>query len=91
MLRPLLELPRFLRLYMRLLRDRRVSIWPKLLVLVTVGYILLPFDLIPDTIPVLGEVDDVVLLVAAARWFLQWSPPAVVDEHARGVGLSGRV
>lgn len=90
MLRRLVELPRLLRLYGRLLRDRRVSPWPKLMLAATIAYVVLPFDLIPDTIPFLGEVDDVVLIVAAGHWFLQWCPPSVVLEHAQAIGLSER-
>jgi uncharacterized membrane protein YkvA (DUF1232 family) len=81
-----LHLPSFIRLYWRLLKDRRVSFWPKALLVAAVAYVVLPFDLIPDTIPLLGEIDDVVIFVAAARWFLQLCPPDVVREHARTIG-----
>ena len=89
-LRLVLELPRLVRLYFRLLRDRRVGIGPKLLLVGAVAYVILPFDLIPDTIPFIGEIDDVVLLVAAGHWFLQWCPPEVVQEHIQSLGLRGR-
>ena len=82
MLNVLFHLPNFIRLYWRLLRDRRVSVWPKALLVGALAYVVLPFDLIPDVIPFVGEVDDVVILLAAARWFLAWCPPAVVREHA---------
>jgi len=81
----LFHLPSFVRLYWRLLRDPRVSIWPKALLVAALGYVVLPFDLIPDAIPLLGEVDDVVILVAAARWFPQLCPPEVVREHAEAI------
>ena len=45
----------------------------------------LPFDLIPDVIPIVGEIDDLVVLVLAARWFMQWCPPDVVREHVRAM------
>ena len=81
----LFHLPNFIRLYWRLLRDRRVSVWPKALLVGALGYVVLPFDLIPDVIPFVGEVDDVVIFLAAARWFLAWCPPAVVREHAAAI------
>ena len=87
-LRFLIHLPRLLRLYVRLLRDPRVSVWPKAMLLGAVGYVILPFDLIPDMVPLLGQLDDLVILVAAAHWFMQWCPPAVVAEHVDA--LSGR-
>jgi uncharacterized membrane protein YkvA (DUF1232 family) len=82
----LLHLPSLVRLYWRLLRDARVSVWPKALLVGAVAYVVLPFDLIPDTIPFVGEVDDVVILIAAARWFIRGCPPEVVREHARAIG-----
>ena len=81
----LLHLPSFVRLYWRLLRDGRVSIWPKALLLGAIAYVVLPFDLIPDVIPIVGEIDDLVVLVLAARWFMQWCPPDVVHEHVRAM------
>ena len=81
----LFHLPNFLRLYWRLLRDGRVSVWPKALLVGALAYVVLPFDLIPDMIPFVGEVDDVVVLLVAARWFLAWCPPAVVREHAAAI------
>jgi uncharacterized membrane protein YkvA (DUF1232 family) len=86
----LLHLPSLIRLYWRLVRDARVSVWPKALLVAALGYVVLPFDIIPDAIPVLGEVDDLVIVVAAARWFLQWCPPAVVREHAQAIDRRGR-
>jgi uncharacterized membrane protein YkvA (DUF1232 family) len=46
-----------------LLSDREVPWTAKLLLVAVVGYIALPFDLIPDFIPVLGQVDDVAIVV----------------------------
>lgn len=83
-----LHLPSLLRLYWRLLRDPRVSIWPKALLVGAVAYVILPFDVIPDVLPFIGEVDDVVILIAAARWFIQWCPADVVEAHVRT--LDGR-
>jgi uncharacterized membrane protein YkvA (DUF1232 family) len=82
----LLQLPSLIRLYWRLLCDSRVSVWPKALLLGALAYVALPFDLIPDVLPVVGQVDDVVIVIVAARWFLQWCSPAIVNEHARAIG-----
>ena len=61
------QLPNYVRLLFGLLTDRRVATVDKLLVGAAVAYILAPVDLIPDFIPVLGEVDDVFLLVTALQ------------------------
>ena len=84
------HLPQFARLYWRLLRDGRVSIWPKTLLAVGVLYVLSPIDLIPDVVPVIGEVDDLVVLILLCRLFVYLCPPEVVREHVRRIDAEGR-
>jgi uncharacterized membrane protein YkvA (DUF1232 family) len=84
-LRVMFQLPRLLRLYWRLFRDQRVSVWPKAMLVAAALYVVLPFDLIPDVIPFVGELDDLVVLITAAHWFLAWCPPEVVREHTRAL------
>jgi uncharacterized membrane protein YkvA (DUF1232 family) len=72
------------RLAWRLLRDARVPGWAKLIPIAGLLYLLSPIDLIPEAmLPVLGEVDDVVLLLLAVKLFIDLSPPGVVREHLR--------
>jgi uncharacterized membrane protein YkvA (DUF1232 family) len=51
----------------RLLRDPRVPRRRKALLAVLAGYLALPFDLIPDFIPLLGQLDDALLVVLVLR------------------------
>src|SRR5262245_9535518 len=44
-------LPQFARLYWRLFRDRRVSVLPKALLILTIVYVVWPFDVVPDVLP----------------------------------------
>lgn len=88
-LRFLSNLPNFVRLYWRLFRDIRVSVWPKALLLLGFLYVLSPIDLIPDVIPFVGEVDDLVLLIVACRVFIYLCPPEVVREHVRRIDAGG--
>ena len=81
----LFHLPNLIRLYWRLFRDPRVSLWPKALLVGALAYVALPFDLIPDFIPFVGEIDDLVIVIVAARWFMHWCPPEVVREHAQAI------
>ena len=61
-------------------RDSRTPWYAKLLVAGIVAYACSPIDLIPDFIPVLGYLDDLVLLPLGIAWALQLIPPAVLVE-----------
>jgi uncharacterized membrane protein YkvA (DUF1232 family) len=84
------HLPQFVRLYWRLICDPRVSIWPKALLVVGVLYLLSPIDIIPDALPVIGEVDDLVVLIVVCRLFMYLCPPEVVRDHVRRISTEGR-
>lgn len=84
----MLLLPRFLPsilryalLVWRLTFDRRVSIFLRALVPLALLYILSPWDLIRDNIPLLGRLDDLIILGLALLLLLKLAPPEVVDEH----------
>jgi len=78
----LVELVRNGRLVWRLLRDARVATATKLLIPGLVGaYLLWPVDLLPDVIPLLGQIDDLVLLALGAKLFIQLCPPEIVQQH----------
>lgn len=62
-------------------RDPRVP-WPaKAIAALTVAYALSPIDLIPDFIPVLGYLDDLVLVPLGLTLAIQLVPPSVLAEH----------
>lgn len=62
-------------------RDPRCP-WPARAVgLAVAAYALSPIDLIPDFIPVLGLVDDAVLIPAGLWLFVRLLPPGLFDEH----------
>ena len=88
-LRFLRHLPQFVRLYWRLLWDRRVSVWPKALLVLGLAYVVSPIDLIPDLSPFIGEVDDLLLMIVVCRWFMYLCPREVVEEHVRRIGAGG--
>lgn len=80
-LRLVRHLPNFVRLYWRLFWDRRVSVWPKGLLLLSLLYWVSPIDIISDVIPVVGEIDDLVVLIVVCRLFMYMCPREVVQEH----------
>ena len=61
-------------------RHRNMPLLPKLLALLVVGYFLSPIDLIPDFIPVLGYLDDLILLPIAIYFILKLVPRPVLTE-----------
>jgi len=63
-------IPDCLVLIHRLLRDPRVPRRRKLLLLGLVGYLAMPFDLVPDFIPIIGQLDDVVVVALVLRRFV---------------------
>jgi uncharacterized membrane protein YkvA (DUF1232 family) len=74
------------RLALSLLFDKRVPLLYKVVIpLLWVVYLLLPLDLLPDVVPILGEMDDLALLVLAAQLLVLLSPKDVVEEHLRKI------
>jgi len=70
------------RLVWRLLKDSRVPGWIKLVPLTGLLYVLSPIDLIPDLmLPVLGELDDLAIVILSLKSFIELSPPAIVRQH----------
>jgi uncharacterized membrane protein YkvA (DUF1232 family) len=61
-------------------RDPRVPWYAKVLAVCVVAYALSPIDLIPDFIPVLGYVDDLILLPLGIALTLKLIPPSVMTE-----------
>ena len=89
-LQVLLHLPNFARLYWRLFRDWRVPILPKALLVLTLVYVVSPLDVIPDFIPVIGEMDDVVVVLSGLWLFIRLCPPEVVRETVHDIAARAK-
>ena len=72
---------RFVRLVWRLTFDKRVSIFLRALLPLAILYILSPFDLISDRIPIIGRFDDLIILGLALLFLTKLAPAHIVDEH----------
>ncbi len=68
----------------RLLADPRVPRRRKVLLALLVGYLLMPIDLVPDFIPVVGQLDDVIVAALAIRVALRSGGEALLEEHWPG-------
>ncbi len=74
------------RLAGRLVRDSRVHPAARIGFPILVLYLLSPIDLIPDFIPILGYVDDLLILLLALWVFSRLVPQEIVLGHARDLG-----
>lgn len=72
------------RLIFRLMLDGRVPIWSKLIIPGGLVYILSPIDFMPDIIPILGWLDDIVAVVVTLTIFLLSIPSDILREHLGG-------
>ncbi|MBI3245026.1 MAG: DUF1232 domain-containing protein [Deltaproteobacteria bacterium] len=74
---------RELRVYRLVLKDPRTPRLAKILLGLAIGYVLLPFDLIPDFIPVLGHLDELVIVPGLVFLALKLIPADVVAACRR--------
>lgn len=78
------KIPAYLRLLWGLLTDERVSTIDKVLVAAAIGYVIMPFDLIPDFIPVIGEIDDIYVIMLALNRLISHAGIDVIADHWDG-------
>lgn len=81
-------LPDCVVLVRRLMADPRVPRSRKALLAALVAYLALPIDLVPDFIPVAGQLDDAILLALVLRFVLRAGGEPLLTEHWPGPGRS---
>ncbi|MER9433724.1 YkvA family protein [Mesorhizobium sp. M0618] len=69
-------------------RDPRTPWYAKALAVCVAGYALSPIDLIPDFIPVIGYLDDVILVPLGVLAVVRMIPPEVMAEHRKTAALA---
>jgi uncharacterized membrane protein YkvA (DUF1232 family) len=75
------RLPTYARLIWGLARDPRVPMGQKAVLGAIAAYLAFPIDIIPDFIPVIGQMDDLAVLILGLDWFIRNAPANVVEEH----------
>lgn len=80
--RVVVKLPTYARMVWGLLRDPRTPIGLKGMLLAALAYVVLPVDLIPDVVPIIGQADDLTVLLLVLDLFVQNAPAEVRAEHA---------
>jgi uncharacterized membrane protein YkvA (DUF1232 family) len=76
------KLPTYARMVWGIARDSRTPLHLKALLLAALAYVVTPIDLIPDVIPIIGQADDLTVLLLVLDLFIQNAPPEVREEHA---------
>jgi uncharacterized membrane protein YkvA (DUF1232 family) len=76
---------RELTVHRRVLADPRTPVSAKIFLGLAIAYLCTPFDLIPDFIPVLGHLDDAVIVPALVYAALRLIPQELVAEHRANV------
>lgn len=66
--------------YQRLQKHPQTPLLAKALLWLAIGYLLMPFDLIPDFIPIIGQLDEVVIIPLLLYGALKLIPSAIVAE-----------
>lgn len=64
-------------------RDLRTPWYIKLSILIIIGYALSPIDLIPDFIPILGHLDDLILLPLGIAITIKFIPSSHLEEYRK--------
>lgn len=76
------KLPTYARMVWGIVRDPRTPLPLKALLGAALAYVVMPIDLVPDAIPIIGQADDLTVLLLALDLFIQNAPKDVRDEHA---------
>ncbi len=77
------------KLIVRLIGDKRVNPWLKIIPVAGLVYLISPLDIIPDImLPVIGELDDAAVLWLTNYLFIELCPPEIVQEHVKALNAN---
>ncbi len=74
-------IPKFVKLLYGLFRDSRVPRYLKVLTAGSIAYVALPFDFLPDFVPVAGAMDEIAVIFLILIEYMKYCPPEVFVEH----------
>lgn len=81
--RVIIHLPSYVRMAWGIWRDSRTPVWLKALLGAALAYVVMPIDIIPDVVPLIGQADDLTVLILVLDLFVSNAPPEVKAEHLR--------
>ena len=76
---------RYIKLYKALYDDKRTPKISKIFLWLAIGYFFLPFDIIPDFIPILGHLDDAVIIPTLLYIAIKFIPESLYREHYKRI------
>ena len=77
-------LPDIIALITRLFKDKRVPTKTKAILAVSLGYTVIPIDILPDKIPILGKIDDITIILFALTRMINDIPLEIILENWQG-------
>lgn len=84
------QLKREINFYRLIFKDSRTPKLAKFLLWAALGYLALPFDIIPDFIPVIGQLDDLIIVPSLIWLAIKLVPKEVIEESKAKVGVNPR-
>ena len=89
--RIIFHIPNFIKLSLKLLKDKRVPFYLKLLVYGAIAYTLSPYDLIPDfLVPFFGFFEDIIIGILCLIGLVKGSPPEVVEGYVKAIDVENK-
>ncbi len=70
-----------LRLSVAMMRDRRIPLRVRAIPPGLILYLAMPIDIIPDFLPVIGQLDDVIIVLVGVGLLFRFTPPEILEEH----------
>lgn len=71
-------------LFKRLLSDKRVHLRHKIILILLIGYLVSPVDLVPDFIPIAGQLDDAIIVAFTLRLIVKGAGREIISSHWQG-------
>ncbi len=81
-------IPDCLILFKGLLVEKRIPRRYKIILVVLIGYLAMPIDIVPDFIPVAGQLDDAIIVALALRAIAKGAGKNIISEHWPGPSSS---
>lgn len=76
-----LSLLAYAKLVRALYKDPRTPKSFKIGVWVLIAYFFIPVDIVSDFIPILGQIDDLIIITLGLKWLIRLCPKSLVEEH----------